>query len=309
MDNQAAKEVEQKTTEALDSLTGGEYSKAKEQKDIENTAKRIDEQYFKAIERGDMDEAQRIVDQQAANNGYISKGDYRLSHRAPSADTTPSEEKMDVGGDFSLVEIAKGYSSQPLDYFDVRNGARWYGYDYYSGRQSQSAINSAIRTIKAGENPTVTIYRAVEKSLKENEIRNGDWITLSSQYAKEHGQQHINGPYKIISQEVPAEHVWWDGNDINEWGYDDGKEYAYKNTKNNRKLTDVIVRDDNGEIIPPSKRFNQRLSDPRFHTVTTLTPTTPEESVTELINEVLIKKGLVKEVKIVHSTGDERDLR
>jgi hypothetical protein len=252
-----------------------------------------DKKYFDAIERGDMEIAQRIIDQQAVKNGYVSQQDYRLSHRAPSADTTPSEEKMDVGGDFSLTEIANGYSSQPLDYFDTRNGARWYGYDYYSGRQSQSAINSAIRAIKAGENPTVTIYRAVEKSLKEGSIRNGDWITLSEQYAKEHGQQHIDGAYKIQSMEVPASDIWWDGNDINEWGYDNGEKYAYANTLNNRKLTDVITRDDNGDIVPPSKRFNKRKSDVVFEPFTPYpTKSRPSYAVSETGFYSTVEKAL-----------------
>ncbi|MFA5584570.1 MAG: hypothetical protein WDA09_10185, partial [Bacteriovoracaceae bacterium] len=68
----------------------------------------------------------------------------------------------------------------------------------------------------------------------------------------------ISEGYKIISEIVSIEHVWWDGNSINEFGFDDGKDYAYKDTKNNKKLTDTIVKDEDGNIIPPSKRFNYR---------------------------------------------------
>ena len=32
---------------------------------------------------------------------------------------------------------------------------------------------------------------------------------------------------KIIEQEVPITDIWWDGNDINEWGYDTGKTKKY----------------------------------------------------------------------------------
>ena len=67
-----------------------------------------------------------------------------------------------------------------------------------------------------------------------------------------------------MKEEVPAENIYWDGNDINEWGYDDRSDYHYKDTKNNRKLSDLITRDDNGNIIPPSKRFNARKADTRF---------------------------------------------
>ena len=44
----------------------------------------------------------------------------------------------------------------------------------------------------------------------------------------------------------------------------DGKRYAYRNTRNNRKLNDLITRDDKGNVIPPSKRFNSRKEDTRF---------------------------------------------
>ena len=52
--------------------------------------------------------------------------------------------------------------------------------------------------------------------------------------------------------------MYWDGNDINEWGYDDGSNTVFKNTKNNRKSNEFVTRDDDGNIIPLSKRFNSR---------------------------------------------------
>jgi hypothetical protein len=67
--------------------------------------------------------------------------------------------------------------------------------------------------------------------------------------------------YKIISQKVSLKNLWWDGNSIAELGFDDGKDYAYKNTKNNRKLIDPVTYDENGNVIPLSQRFNQRSAD------------------------------------------------
>jgi hypothetical protein len=88
-------------------------------------------------------------------------------------------------------------------------------------------------------------------------FRNSDWVTPSREYAEGEGAE-IPGGYRIIERVVNIKDVWWDANDINEFGYDDGKNYVYKNTKNNRKLNDVITRDSEGNIIPPSKRFNYR---------------------------------------------------
>ena len=107
------------------------------------------------------------------------------------------------------------------------------------------------------------MYRAVPKNIKDDNFRNGDWITPSRKYAQSEGLGITEG-YRIIAQLVDLNDLWWDANSINEFGFDDGKEYAYKNTKNNRKLTDVITRDYDGNIIPPSKRFNNREYDPRF---------------------------------------------
>lgn len=228
-----------------------------------------DEAYFNAIEKGDLEKARAIIDAFALKNGYINESDYRMSHRSPSADNNPSENKIEDGGDFSLMEIAQGYSSQPSDYFDDPRG---YMYDDTSGMESRAALMSAMRAIRSqGDNisnmPTVTVYRAVPKSLKEGSIRNGDWVTPSQSYAKIHGNNALNGNYRIISEEIPANNLWWDGNDIREWGVDDNTNYVYKDTKNNKKIIDVITYDNNKNIIPPSKRFNEDKKDTRYQFV------------------------------------------
>ena len=47
-------------------------------------------------------------------------------------------------------------------------------------------------------------------------------------------------------------------------GYSSDSNLGYKNTKNNRKLLDAVTYDDNGTVIPLSKRFNEKKSDGRF---------------------------------------------
>ena len=53
--------------------------------------------------------------------------------------------------------------------------------------------------------------------MKEGKVRNGDWVSLSESYVKVHGEHALNGNYRIMKEEVPAENLYWDGNDINEW--------------------------------------------------------------------------------------------
>ena len=105
---------------------------------------------------------------------------------------------------------------------------------------------------------------AGKEHVKEGSVRNGDWVTLSEAYARQHGNHALEGDYRMMEERVPAENLYWDGNDINEWGYDDKSDYLYKDTRNNRKLNDLVTRDDKGNIIPLSQRFNARKSDPRF---------------------------------------------
>lgn len=216
------------------------------------TDEEMDEAYFKAMEENNEARMRDIIHESARRNGYVSADEFRMAHRAPSY---YDEEGIDK----NMVDIAANKDQIRESLNEQLRMNR----DQYKN-ESAAAINEALSAIDKGEKPTVTIYRAVPKSLKEGKVRNGDWVSLSESYVKVHGEHALNGNYRIMKEEVPAENLYWDGNDINEWGYDDRSDYRYKNTKNNRKLNDLITRDDKGNIIPPSKRFNARKADVRY---------------------------------------------
>ncbi|MEK9917816.1 MAG: hypothetical protein VW496_00345 [Pelagibacteraceae bacterium] len=76
--------------------------------------------------------------------------------------------------------------------------------------------------IKAKDNPDaeVTIYRAVPNRDDINTINRGDFVTLSPRYAELHaggGYGEIGG--KVISKKVKVQDLYFDGNDVNEFGY------------------------------------------------------------------------------------------
>mgnify|MGYP002647220891 CR=1 FL=1 len=215
------------------------------------TDEEMDEAYFKAMEENNEARMRDIINESARRNGYVSADEFRMAHRAPSYD--------EEGIDKNMVDIAANKDQIRESLNEQLRMNR----DQYRN-ESAAAINEALSAIDKGEKPTVTIYRAVPKSLKEGKVRNGDWVSLSESYVKVHGKHVLNGNYRIMKEEVPAENLYWDGNDINEWGYDDRSDYRYKNTKNNRKLNDLITRDDKGNVIPPSKRFNARKADVRY---------------------------------------------
>ena len=215
------------------------------------TDEEMDEAYFKAMEENNEARMRDIIHESARRNGYVSADEFRMAHRAPSYD--------EEGIDKNMVDIAANKDQIRESLNEQLRMNR----DQYKN-ESAAAINEALSAIDKGEKPTVTIYRAVPKSLKEGKVRNGDWVSLSESYVKVHGEHALNGNYRIMKEEVPAENLYWDGNDINEWGYDDRSDYRYKNTKNNRKLNDLITRNDKGNVIPPSKRFNARKADVRY---------------------------------------------
>lgn len=229
----------------------------------------LDKRYMDAIDNNDESTAREMLDESARRNGY---GDVDSDYQGQGAWAAPSNPQyesdearrsdIENSPDVNLEDIALGYNLQPDDYFD---NPRAYMNNTAYGLESAHVIKNALDAIKNGEKDVkVKVYRAVPTSVKEGKLRNGDWVTPSKKYAEMHGDNRLDGKYRIIEDEVPANQLWWDGNDVNEFGFDDGKEYRYKNAKNNRKLNDLITYDNKGNVIPPSKRFNSRKSDIRF---------------------------------------------
>ena len=251
-----------------------EEEEAKRQKHLEELSvipdDQLDKQYMDALANGDDATAREMLDEAARRKGYDDTESAYQGVGAWAAPGNPGYESDKArrddwessGSDVNLEDIALGYAPQPDDYF---SHPERYSQNTPHGLESVKAINTAIDAIKNGEKDVkVKVYRAVPTSVKEGKLRNGDWVTPSKKYADIHGNNRLEGKYRIIEDEVPANQLWWDGNDANEFGFDDGKEYKYKNAKNNRKLNDLVTYDDKGDVIPPSKRFNSRKNDIRF---------------------------------------------
>nr|DAX13173.1 MAG TPA: Inorganic Pyrophosphatase [Caudoviricetes sp.] len=255
-----------------------EEEEAKRKKHLEELSlipdDQLDKQYMDALAKGDDATAREMLDEAARRKGYDDTESAYQGVGAWAAPGNPGYESDKArrddwessGSDVNLEDMALGYTPQPDDYF---SHPERYSQNTPHGLESVKAINTAIYAIKNGEKDVkVKVYRAVPTSVKEGKLRNGDWVTPSKKYADIHGNNRLEGKYRIIEDEVPATQLWWDGNDANEFGFDDGKAYKYKNAKNNRKLNDLVTYDDEGDVIPPSKRFNSRKQDVRFHRVT-----------------------------------------
>lgn len=244
-----------------------------------------DAAYIDAVKRGDMKTARRMVDEAIEKSGY-STPHYFDAHSAPAPAYVEGgrenfrnlEELRRVseedGGDLNLFAIANGISPVPDDYFTPK-GLHLYMQTTYGRAATESlqtlapAIDEIQRQMEefgeVRDMPTLVVYRAVPDSVKEGSLQSeGQWVSPSKTYVIEHGKSRFGeGKYRIIEQAVGADELWFDGNAITEWGFDDGRGGVYKNTKNNRKFADTVTYDDNGEIIPLSQRFNDADSDPR----------------------------------------------
>ena len=237
-----------------------------------------DKEYLEAVRNGDLDKAQRMVVEAAKLKGYNSGSQYQgtsaFNGAAPWGNgyfLTKEERKEawdndEYDGDQTLGDyIHRGIDMMNLDLIalDPRH--------YRAADPMRKEAIDNVRNAIQKKSETITMYRSVPSDVKEGSFRNGDWVTPSRDYAVDNAKVHGWGDnFNIIEQKVPVDEIWWDGNDIAEWGYGreedfvKDKDFAYKNTKNNRKLLDAVTYDDNGNVIPLSKRFNARKSDIRF---------------------------------------------
>ena len=237
----------------------------------------LDTEYLDAVKKGDMEKAQKLVNEAAEAAGYSTDSSYQgtsaFNGSAPWGNgyflTKEDRKEAWDNGEFEGESTLGDYINDDIDggnLEELTNAASYRAAD----PMRKEAIDNVRNAIQK-KSKTITMYRSVPSDVKEGSFRNGDWVTPSRAYAVDNAKLHGWGDdYNIIEQKVPVEDVWFDGNDIAEWGYGLEKDYindtdfAYKNTKNNRKLLDAVTYDDNGEVIPLSQRFDPSKKDIRF---------------------------------------------
>jgi hypothetical protein len=126
--------------------------------------------------------------------------DYRMRHQAPTRADDFGSPATDIG-----TEMMPGFYENP----------NLYGSGY---AQADKESRSVLVSIKDKPEAPVTIYRAVPEGA--DAINPGDWVTLSPTYAQEHLRSNLTNGGKVISMTIPAKDLWFDGNSINEFGYD-----------------------------------------------------------------------------------------
>lgn len=236
-----------------------------------------DEKYLKAVEDGNMEKAQKMVNEAADAAGYSTDSSYQgtsaFNGAAPWGNgyflTKDERKEAWDNGEFEGESTLGDYINDDIDggnLEELTNAASYRAADPMRKEAIDNVRNAIQKKAK-----TITMYRSVPSDVKEGSFRNGDWVTPSRAYAVDNAKLHGWGDdYNIIEQKVPVDDVWFDGNDIAEWGYGREEDYindtdfAYKNSKNNKKLLDAVTYDDNGNVIPLSQRFNEKNKDVRF---------------------------------------------
>ena len=236
-----------------------------------------DEEYLKAVEDGNMEKAQKMVNEAAAAAGYSTDSSYQgtsaFNGAAPWGNGyfLTKEERKEAwdNGEFEGESTLGDYINDDIDggnLEELTNAASYRAADPMRKEAIDNVRNAIQKKAK-----TITMYRSVPSDVNEGSFRNGDWVTPSRAYAVDNAKLHGWGDdYNIIEQKVSVDDVWFDGNDIAEWGYGREEDYindtdfAYKNSKNNKKLLDAVTYDDNGNVIPLSQRFNEKNKDVRF---------------------------------------------
>jgi len=103
---------------------------------------------------------------------------------------------------------------------DVYGNKAYYYYGHGEDVKEDKNLLSKIHAYKNKPEATVEIHRAIPRDVsKETKINKGDWVTISKNYAREHGEGPLGGDYRVISQRVPAKHLFTNGDSPYEFGY------------------------------------------------------------------------------------------
>jgi hypothetical protein len=138
----------------------------------------------------------------------------------------------------------------PKDFYDH---PEWYG-DITSpaGRESWNVI----KLIRGNPEAVVTIYRAVPKNT-QTEIYADQWVSLSKIYAKEHARVRSG---VVISKKVKAKDVRWDGNDLNEFGYQPASS-SFNASRSNDGTQNIRLKQSSDLTKADQDMLNKRLKE------------------------------------------------
>ena len=99
---------------------------------------------------------------------------------------------------------------------DLDAAVQYYGYGGEFERLDAVTV-SLIWSVRDLPATRLKVYRAVPRDVRV--INPGDWVTVTRDYAKIHGEGPLQGNFRIISMTVQAGQVYNNGDSIHEYGY------------------------------------------------------------------------------------------
>ena len=220
----------------------------KNEKLSDRTTAQIDADYMKAIENGNMETAQKLVDEVAKKAGYSVKAYHG------------------TGADFNIFSE------------DKIGGRNVWGKGFYFGTSKGIADDYAtMRESKGGKYRVVSAYLKMDNPFipYKSDLGNAEqildkWFPDMWKTSRELGIGYIQGklensPHDLV--EFMAEHNGIEIKDVlATYGFDsinDGGELVVFNAEQ-IKSADPVTYDDNGDVIPLSKRFDSSEKDIRY---------------------------------------------
>ena len=177
---------------------------------------------------------QRQKERESQNNNE----DYKMAHRPTetgiTADDLLKEGNEGIGAPKDIYEHPEYYSIGEKKYLT----------------ETMRQLNEA----KGNPNAEITIYRATIG----DKINDGDWITLSKNYAEMHNESQLDGKGKVLEMKVKAKDIQFAGDALEEWGYFPKNSSLSKDFSNmsRQQLATLLVENqiERGIIKPESKQ-------------------------------------------------------
>lgn len=171
---------------------------------------------------------------------------YRGSHQAPNARRYGA----------TLDDLTK---ILPDDVYSAQ-GKQLYG---IGDRTIDSEWRIAALKTRNKPDAEVEVYRAVPKGVKD--INDGDWVSTSKAYAKQHGESTLNGEYDIITKKVKAKTLSTEGYPY-EYGYNKEFEFPQQSALDTAQKNAALPINEGGLGLPPNNTPMDRARAMGFET-------------------------------------------
>lgn len=136
--------------------------------------------------------------------------EYAGNHKAPGPNT--GWPAWDMAGEHGTT--TDEYGGVPAD---------WYTHPHYyaAGETSKADLRNTQKVyndMRGKPDQMVNIYRALPRQ-HATDFNTGDWITTSPEYAQQHADSQGDGTWSVMQAQVPAKHLYHNGDSYYEMGY------------------------------------------------------------------------------------------